>query len=56
MAAPHDGPWRRAMRRLFRHRTAAFALFVVVAMILLALLAPWVAPFDPLATSFASEA
>ena len=48
-----DGPWRRALRRLFKRRTAAFGLFVVLTIIALALLAPWVAPFDPLATSFA---
>jgi peptide/nickel transport system permease protein len=51
-AAPRQGPWRRALRRLLRHRTAGFGLFVVVVMILLAVLAPWLAPFDPLATSF----
>jgi peptide/nickel transport system permease protein len=48
-----DGPWRRALRRLFKRRTAAFGLFVVLTMVVLALLAPWIAPFDPLATSFA---
>lgn len=51
-AAPRRGPWRRALRRLLRHRTAGFGLFVVVVMILLAVFAPWLAPFDPLATSF----
>jgi peptide/nickel transport system permease protein len=50
--ASHEGPWRRAARRLFRRRTAGFGLFVVLTMVLLALLAPWIAPFDPLATSF----
>jgi peptide/nickel transport system permease protein len=40
------------LRRLFKRRTAALGLFVVLAMVLLALLAPWIAPFDPLATSF----
>jgi peptide/nickel transport system permease protein len=51
-APSHEGPWRRAVRRLFRRRTAGFGLFVVLTMVLLALLAPWIAPFDPLATSF----
>jgi peptide/nickel transport system permease protein len=51
-ARPQDGPWRRALRRLFTRRTAGFGLFVVLTMVLLALLAPWIAPFDPLATSF----
>ncbi|MGE5337920.1 MAG: ABC transporter permease [Gemmatimonadota bacterium] len=52
-AAPHDSPVRRAVRRLLKRRAAVFGLAVVVAMVLLALAAPLVAPFDPLATSFA---
>jgi peptide/nickel transport system permease protein len=51
-AAPHDSPARRAVRRLLKRRTAVVGLVVVVAMVLLALFAPWLAPFDPLATSF----
>ena len=51
-AAPRDSPARRALRRLSKRRTAVFGLFVVLAVVLLALLAPWLAPFDPLATSF----
>jgi peptide/nickel transport system permease protein len=47
------GPWRRGLRRLLRRRTAAFGLVIVLAMVALAVLAPWIAPFDPLATSFA---
>src|SRR5215470_6587447 len=47
------GPWRRGVRRLLKRRTAAFGLFIVLAMVALAVLAPWIAPFDPLATSFA---
>jgi peptide/nickel transport system permease protein len=52
-AATHDSPARRALRRLLARRTAVFGLLVVVLMAALALLAPWIAPFDPLATSFA---
>jgi peptide/nickel transport system permease protein len=48
-----QSPWRRALRRLLRLRAAMAALGVVIAMIALAVLAPWIAPFDPLATSFA---
>jgi peptide/nickel transport system permease protein len=47
-------PARRALRRLLRRRTAVFGLVVVVLMVLLALFAPWIAPYDPLATSFAA--
>ena len=46
-------PGQRALRRLLRRRTAVFGLIVVVLMALLAIFAPWIAPFDPLATSFA---
>jgi len=52
-AARRDSPARRALGRLLARRTAVFGLGVVVLMVLLALLAPWIAPFDPLATSFA---
>jgi peptide/nickel transport system permease protein len=51
-AAAHDSPARRALRRLLARRTAVFGLVVVALMALLAVFAPWVAPFDPLATSF----
>jgi peptide/nickel transport system permease protein len=52
-AVPRQGPWWRALRRLFRQRTASVGLCVVAAMVLLAIFAPWIAPYDPLATSFA---
>ena len=52
--AAHDSPARRALRRLLARRTAVFGLLVVLLMAALALLAPWIAPFDPLATSFAA--
>ena len=52
--AAHDSPARRALRRLLARRTAVFGLLGVVLMVLAALLAPWIAPFDPLATSFAA--
>jgi peptide/nickel transport system permease protein len=48
-----DSPARRALRRLLARRTAVVGLAVVVLMVLLAVLAPWIAPFDPLATGFA---
>ncbi len=52
-ATPHDSPARRAVQRLLKRRTAVVGFVVVVLMVLLALFAPWVAPFDPIATSFA---
>ena len=46
------GPWRRAWRRLRRRRVAMFGLGLVLAFIALALFAPWIAPHDPIATSW----
>src|SRR5580693_4842878 len=47
-------PGRRALRRLARRRGAMIALGAVVLFILLALLAPGIAPYDPLATSWSA--
>ena len=47
-----ESPARRALRRFFRHRLAVFGLFVVTVFVLAALLAPWIAPYDPLQTSW----
>ena len=52
-AAPAPaGPWRRALRRLCRRRGAMLGLVVVLGFIVLALLAAWIAPQDPIATSW----
>jgi peptide/nickel transport system permease protein len=47
-------PGRRALARLARRRGAMIALGVVVFFVVLALLAPFVAPYDPLATSWSA--
>ncbi len=47
-----ESPLRRATRRFLRHRLAVLGLVVVLAFILVALLAPWISPYDPLATSW----
>mgnify|MGYP001627261233 CR=1 FL=1 len=47
-----ESPARRALRRFRRHRLAMFGLLVVVVFVLAAILAPWIAPFDPLETSW----
>jgi peptide/nickel transport system permease protein len=49
---PAHSPGWRALKRLARRRGAVIALGVVVFFVLLALLAPEVAPYDPLATSW----
>jgi peptide/nickel transport system permease protein len=48
-----DGPWRAALRTLWHRPTAVFGAAVLAAVALLAVLAPWIAPYDPLATSWA---
>jgi peptide/nickel transport system permease protein len=40
--------WLATLKRLARRRTALFGLGVVVVVLLAALFAPWLAPFDPL--------
>jgi peptide/nickel transport system permease protein len=47
-----ESPGRRALRRFLRHKLAMFGLVVVVAFVLVALLAPWIAPYDPIETSW----
>ncbi len=49
---PEAGPWRRAWRRLKRRRGALFGLAVVLMFVAMAVLAPWLAPFDPIATDW----
>lgn len=51
-SARADSPGRRALRRLLQRRTAVLGLVVVVLAVLIALLAPWLSPYDPLKTSF----
>jgi peptide/nickel transport system permease protein len=52
--AAGDSAWRRAWRRLRRRRGAIIALAVVVAFVLIAISAPWLAPFDPVETSWSA--
>jgi len=51
-AEPVDGPWRQALRVLLARPTAVFGGLVLLVVITVALLAPWIAPYDPLATSW----
>ena len=46
------GPWLRAWRRLRRRRGAMLGLAVVLVFVVLAVFAPWIAPQDPIATSW----
>ena len=47
-----ESPSRRALRRLLRRKGAVVGLAVIATFILLALFAPLIAPFDPIATSW----
>src|ERR1051325_2226789 len=47
-------PGRRALKRLARRRGALLGLGTVAFFIFVALLAPWLAPYDPLATSWSA--
>jgi peptide/nickel transport system permease protein len=48
------GPWKRAWRRLRRRRGAMLGLVVVLLFIGLAVFAPWIAPHDPIETSWSA--
>ena len=49
-----SGPWRRAWLRLRRRHAALAGLAVVLLFIVLAVFAPWIAPHDPIAASWAA--
>jgi peptide/nickel transport system permease protein len=52
IAPDWQSPARRALHRLFRRKGAVVGLVVIAVMIGLALLAPLLAPYDPIATSW----
>src|SRR3979411_1361691 len=47
-----ESPTRRAMRRLFQRKGAVVGLVGIATFIILALFAPWMVPYDPIATSW----
>jgi peptide/nickel transport system permease protein len=47
-----ESPARRAWLRLRRRKSAMFGLMVIIALILIALLAPWISPYDPIKQSW----
>jgi len=49
-----ESPTRRAVRRFLRHRLAMAGLIVVVLFVLVAVLAPLLAPYDPNQTSWSA--
>jgi peptide/nickel transport system permease protein len=54
VSAAIDSPGRVALRTLLSRPTAVFGAVVLLAMTVLAVFAPWIAPYDPLATSWAA--
>ena len=48
-----ERPWQRALRRLVKRRAALIGLGVVIFFIILAVAAPLVSPYDPLAANWA---
>ena len=51
-AGPAADNRSRALRRFLKRRASLVALAVVVAFIMIALAAPWIAPYNPIATDF----
>ena len=51
---PHESPSARAWRRLLKRKSAVFGLFVIVLFLLIAILAPLIAPYDPTQQSWTS--
>jgi peptide/nickel transport system permease protein len=49
-----EPPWRLALRRLLRRRTAVLALAAILLFVALAAAAPLAAPYDPLATDWSA--
>jgi len=47
-------PGQRAWRRLLRRRGAMFGLVIVIFFVVLAVFAPYIAPYDPVATSWSA--
>jgi len=47
-----ESPARRALRRLMARKAAVAGLLVIAIFMALAVLAPWAAPYDPIATSW----
>ena len=48
-----ESPARRALRRLLRRRGAVVGMVVIAVFIVAAMFAPWIAPYDPIATNWA---
>src|SRR6266511_902135 len=45
---PPESLWRQAIRAFFRQRSAVIGLTIIVALVLIAIFAPLIAPYDPI--------
>jgi peptide/nickel transport system permease protein len=54
IASADETPAARAWRRLKRRKSAMFGLVVIVALVLIAICAPWIAPYDPAQQSWSA--
>lgn len=54
VAASEENPWARAWRRLRRRKGAMVGLAIVAVFIVVAVFAPLIAPYDPIATSWSA--
>ncbi len=44
--------WKDAFRRLKKNRLAMVGLYIILALILIAILAPWIAPYNPYTVNY----
>lgn len=54
-ASKHYSPGRRALRRFLRHRMALFSTVLLVLLVLIAIFAEQIAPFDPVQPHFSDS-
>ena len=54
VAASEENPWARAWRRLRRRKGAMLGLAIVALFVVIAVFAPLIAPYDPIATSWSA--
>jgi peptide/nickel transport system permease protein len=54
VVSPELTPGQRGLRRLLRRRGAVTGLAIVVFFVVAGILAPWIAPYDPLQTSWSA--
>src|SRR5258708_8737485 len=51
-ASPESAPWRRALRRVVKRRGEMVGAFVVLFFVAVAVCAPLISPYDPIATNW----